>query len=467
MVMGLRFSGIVFSMALLVLPSARAECDLDTQRNTRKDSLDFLRIIPIKDIGGSDLEGLFMAIFSFNETSIQAPADSCPDMRYPKFRGFGWLYEIPSNTRAEVIVARDAVSVKGPQGKPRRIESTIDFFVANQKFILETDTRRLRMVVSGPFWRVEEDGERASGLLKTAANDKTQRYIDRAFARSVLCLKENTVDLFVPSERDMEERVIEEECKSAFQVGPAYFESGKNKIETSALSLDRGRRNVLIRLSEEKASEKLYLWSTVSPISRFDTMVMVDAIAGNLEKSIEWAVGLQDRAFLSGPLIFSKDGRPLRLAATNKRTGALLVFFDLAPLPGITTIAGFSLVDATTRQEIMPLTEGTEVDLASVGTSAFNIRADVASDAIIGSMVLELSGPSTTTKTENHKPYFLYGDPPKSGMLRVGTYQLQATVYPKPEQDEPVEPPVHVSFTVVDSTPSDDGSGQKSGDTPD
>ena len=260
----------------------------------------------------------------------------------------------------------------------------------------------------------------------------------------------------------MEDRVIKE-CKGAFQVGPAYFENGKAKIGISDISLDRGRRNVLIRLTKGKASEKLYLWSTVSPISQFDTMVMVEFIAKDLDGSIEWAVGLQDRAFLSGPLIFSKDGSQLRLAATNKRTGALLAFFDPPPPP----VTGFTLVDAATRQEIMPLTEGAEVDLARVGTSAFNIRADVVSDATIGRMTLELSGPSVTTKTEKDKPYFLYGDPPKSGMLRVGTYQLRATVYPKPEQNEPVEPPVHVSFTVVDSTPSDDGSGQESGDTPD
>ena len=132
----------------------------------------------------------------------------------------------------------------------------------------------------------------------------------------------------------MEERVIEE-CKNAFQVGPAYFENGKDKIGISDTSPDRGRRNVLIRLTEGGASEKLYLWSTVSPISQFDTMVVVETITDRLEMSIKWAVGLQDRAFLSGPLIFSGDGsedrRPLRLAATDKPTGALLVFFDSPP----------------------------------------------------------------------------------------------------------------------------------------
>ena len=278
---------------------------------------------------------IFTTVFSFNATS-KVPPDSCPDMQYPKLLGFGWLYEIPGDTRAEVIVARHAVSKKESQGDLMRTESTIDFFVTNQERILETDTRRLRLVVSGPFWTIDEDGVRAFGFLKTSADDKdeSREYEDRAFARSVLWLKENTVDLFVPSERDMEERVIEE-CKNAFQVGPAYFENGKDKIGISDTSPDRGRRNVLIRLTEGGASEKLYLWSTVSPISQFDTMVVVETITDRLEMSIKWAVGLQDRAFLSGPLIFSGDGsedrRPLRLAATDKPTGALLVFFDSPP----------------------------------------------------------------------------------------------------------------------------------------
>ena len=93
-------------------------------------------------------------------------------------------------------------------------------------------------------------------------------------------------------------------------------------------------------------------------------------------------------------------------------------------------IAGLTLVNANTDQDIQPLYDGAVVNLDAIGTTNLTVRADVV--GTVSSVKFTLTGSGATIKTENNAPYSLAGN--SNGnyapyTLGVGVYRLKAQSY--------------------------------------
>jgi hypothetical protein len=93
-------------------------------------------------------------------------------------------------------------------------------------------------------------------------------------------------------------------------------------------------------------------------------------------------------------------------------------------------VSGFTLVDAMTNMDIGPLNDGDVIDLATIPSGEFNIRANTTS-AMVGSVVFGVNA-NTNFRTENQAPYALGGD--RNGNYNdlgfaPGMYTITATPY--------------------------------------
>ena len=112
---------------------------------------------------------------------------------------------------------------------------------------------------------------------------------------------------------------------------------------------------------------------------------------------------------------------------------------ETAPVtpPPAEVLTGFVLLDASDQSTVATLSNNAAIDLEGRSGGSFAIRADVASDATVGSVVLSLSGAKTVSATESLAPYSLYGDHDDGNggraldgaTLPAGTYTLSATAY--------------------------------------
>ena len=93
-------------------------------------------------------------------------------------------------------------------------------------------------------------------------------------------------------------------------------------------------------------------------------------------------------------------------------------------------IAGLTLVNADTDQDIQPLYDGVVVNLDAIGTTNLTVRADVV--GTVASVKLDLTGSRTTTRIENTVPYALAGNTNGNYApytLGIGAYRLKAQSY--------------------------------------
>ena len=115
-------------------------------------------------------------------------------------------------------------------------------------------------------------------------------------------------------------------------------------------------------------------------------------------------------------------------------------------------LSGFTLVDASNESVLATLTDGGSVELADPDGGSYGIRADVDSNASIGSVRLALSGGKTVSRTENTAPYSLYGDGGDDDLhgesLPAGSYTLTATAYENRNRGGNVLGTLEVSFTI-------------------
>ncbi|RAJ92252.1 putative secreted protein (Por secretion system target) [Larkinella arboricola] len=114
-------------------------------------------------------------------------------------------------------------------------------------------------------------------------------------------------------------------------------------------------------------------------------------------------------------------------------------------------VESFSLINAITQQTIQELTDGQELNLASLPSHVFNIQANT-NPATVGSVVMQLSGTQTRTQLENTAPYALFKD--GNGQYRTwkpvpGSYTLTATPYTGPNGTGSAGTPLTVSFQFV------------------
>ncbi|MGD1891951.1 MAG: S8 family serine peptidase [Cyclobacteriaceae bacterium] len=123
----------------------------------------------------------------------------------------------------------------------------------------------------------------------------------------------------------------------------------------------------------------------------------------------------------------------------------------VASVFSLPSVVSFTLINATTDEEIGPL--GDRVELSQIEGGQINIRADVIEgDGTVGSVIFALDGPTTQEQTESFTPYALFGD--RQGdyngeALASGDYTLTATPYTnlRGEGEEGIG--LTVSFTVT------------------
>ncbi|MGV3556650.1 putative Ig domain-containing protein, partial [Larkinella arboricola] len=119
------------------------------------------------------------------------------------------------------------------------------------------------------------------------------------------------------------------------------------------------------------------------------------------------------------------------------------------------TLVSFSLMNATTDQEIRVLNSGEQINLATLGTRNINIRANT-NPATVGSVKMVLGGKLSRTQTDNGAPYALFGD--SNGNFNnwtpsVGSYTLTGTPYTASSAGGTAGTPLTISFTVVEQAP--------------
>ncbi len=125
---------------------------------------------------------------------------------------------------------------------------------------------------------------------------------------------------------------------------------------------------------------------------------------------------------------------------------------DSGPDPG--PLTGFTLVDASDQALLATLADGGSVALADPTGGSYAIRADT--DAAVGSVLLELAGPTTVTRTESYAPYSLHGDTYQGAAsklygraLPAGDYTLTATAYSERSRGGNQLGTLQTSFTIT------------------
>ncbi len=119
-------------------------------------------------------------------------------------------------------------------------------------------------------------------------------------------------------------------------------------------------------------------------------------------------------------------------------------------------VSGFTLVNADTDLDIMPITAGMTLDLSTMPTRNLNIRANA--NPTVGSVVFALSGSrgEAQAATENVAPFALFSD--YSGDYfgwtpLAGTYSLTATPYEFSDGVGNAGTPLTVGFVLTGTAP--------------
>ncbi|MBF9253687.1 hypothetical protein I2I11_10320 [Pontibacter sp. 172403-2] len=121
-------------------------------------------------------------------------------------------------------------------------------------------------------------------------------------------------------------------------------------------------------------------------------------------------------------------------------------------------VSSLTLVNADNEADLQALVNGSTLNLATLPTRSFNIRANT-NPATVGSVKFTLSGTQSKTATESGKPYALFGDDVHGDYYAwtpaVGSYTLTATPYTAAKGAGTAGTTLTVSFTVVDQAPEE------------
>ena len=263
------------------------------------------------------------------------------DGAFPSYGGFAWALLMPSQSSFSLI---------GPGRADTSILSYLEKRADGTGNAMDVNV--LRVLVSGPFWKLSRRGEIPIGALIEDGVTK-QDFRTNFSAKYVLCSKEGGgVELMggkIAGKVESVENLDALSCTAAIQVGPALLErsrahehaelrtQGQAKLGIGVNSRNRSRRNILISVKTDApthmASERLVLLSTLFDVASYDAMVASEVLARKLseegmlagEGSVAWAVGLVDDESLSGPIL-AMEGRTLELSEVNRPTGAIMQF---------------------------------------------------------------------------------------------------------------------------------------------
>jgi hypothetical protein len=112
-------------------------------------------------------------------------------------------------------------------------------------------------------------------------------------------------------------------------------------------------------------------------------------------------------------------------------------------------VTGFTLIDADTQAVIGVLRDGDVIDRAALGTTEFNIRADVA--GTVKSVLFGFNG-DDSYRTENEAPWALFGDVDgeyRSWSPVPGFYTITATAFSLTRADGEPGGSVTITFRVI------------------
>lgn len=118
---------------------------------------------------------------------------------------------------------------------------------------------------------------------------------------------------------------------------------------------------------------------------------------------------------------------------------------------GKNSIEQLVLVDALNNRDIMVLEDGWVIDVLKIIKTRFNIRAEATSD--VGSVAFELRGPVHVRRTENQRPFSLFGDRHGDyypGDLPIGNYKLTVTPFARRNLQGVAGSPMVINFTVIE-----------------
>ncbi|RDC63397.1 Ig-like domain-containing protein [Adhaeribacter pallidiroseus] len=115
------------------------------------------------------------------------------------------------------------------------------------------------------------------------------------------------------------------------------------------------------------------------------------------------------------------------------------------------TIASFTLINADSDTDIQVITSGSTINLDALPTKNLNIRVNT-SPAVVGSVVMSLTGKQTKSITETGAPYALFGDVGGNyhpWIPAAGAYTLKATPYSSSGGGGTAGTAKTISFTFV------------------
>lgn len=97
-------------------------------------------------------------------------------------------------------------------------------------------------------------------------------------------------------------------------------------------------------------------------------------------------------------------------------------------------VVSYTLVNATTDQDITEITNGATISLSAIGTTKLNIRANTdPANPAGGCVSMKLSGASSKSAVDDKAPFALYGDNGSGDYVawsaKTGKYTLKATPY--------------------------------------
>jgi hypothetical protein len=122
------------------------------------------------------------------------------------------------------------------------------------------------------------------------------------------------------------------------------------------------------------------------------------------------------------------------------------------------SVLNFTLVNAETGEDIMPIKEGDVIDLSMLPTDKLNIRANTNPENV-GSVVFDLND-KKAVQTEIVNPYSLFGNFPggiyKQWTPDPGKYTVTATPYSKTKARGEKGTPLTINFEFIDSDNSGD-----------
>ena len=158
---------------------------------------------------------------------------------------------------------------------------------------------------------------------------------------------------------------------------------------------------------------------------------------------------------LSGPLHrWNADGRlrryPHRRTAPDSQPVGVVEALEGRRL--LAAVTGLTLVDADTGSDLMPLADGTAVDLRVLPSRRLNVRADV--DGEVESVLFSLD--EGVGRVENAAPYALAGDDAGTYVPwtpSAGPHTVSATPYSADDAGGTSGDGLTVAFTVVDGVP--------------